>query len=226
MSPSEFPLSWCNFLHWSSRRLQFWLSVHINVWRRLYPTWDCGHKLHLFRQMERRCPTLLGYICSWYFVSLSPLCLIVWISWPRHVWNTFVICSVLSPPVKKCPTLSPPSHGSLSCSDPHGEFSFGSRCKSSCNRGFVLNGTAETECNSLGKWTSNRPRCLGETNLYFVRWSRYTIELLNTWCVWLDCTFSPKWSLGRLCFVSALMLSIPLWVTTRNRKTSSKWIKR
>ncbi|XP_034533694.1 P-selectin [Notolabrus celidotus] len=61
---------------------------------------------------------------------------------------------------KKCPTLSSPSHGSLSCSGPHGEFRFASQCTSTCNRGFILNGTAETVCTSLGEWTSDRPRCL------------------------------------------------------------------
>lgn len=60
---------------------------------------------------------------------------------------------------KKCPPLSSPLHGSLSCSDPHGEFSFASRCTSKCQSGFILNGTAETECTSLGKWTSDSPRC-------------------------------------------------------------------
>ncbi|XP_040897150.1 P-selectin [Toxotes jaculatrix] len=61
---------------------------------------------------------------------------------------------------KRCPSLDPPSHGSLSCSDPHGEFSFGSRCTSTCEEGFVLNGTADTECTSLGTWSREIAHCL------------------------------------------------------------------
>uniref|UniRef100_A0A8C9ZC06 E-selectin n=1 Tax=Sander lucioperca TaxID=283035 RepID=A0A8C9ZC06_SANLU len=61
---------------------------------------------------------------------------------------------------KRCSTLSSPSHGSLVCSDPHGEFSFGSRCTSTCEEGFLLNGTADTECTSLGMWSTDTPRCL------------------------------------------------------------------
>ncbi|KAI9547587.1 hypothetical protein NQZ68_014853 [Dissostichus eleginoides] len=61
---------------------------------------------------------------------------------------------------KRCPTLSSPSHGSLVCSDPHEEFSFGSRCVSTCEEGFVLNGTADTECSSMGTWSTDIPRCL------------------------------------------------------------------
>ncbi|XP_069378251.1 P-selectin-like isoform X2 [Paralichthys olivaceus] len=60
---------------------------------------------------------------------------------------------------RQCPPLHPPSHGSLSCSDPHGEFSFGSRCKSACEEGFLLNGTADTECTSLGTWSRGITHC-------------------------------------------------------------------
>ncbi|XP_035508536.1 P-selectin isoform X2 [Morone saxatilis] len=63
---------------------------------------------------------------------------------------------------KRCPTLNSPSHGSLSCSDPHKAFSFGSRCTSTCEEGFVLNGVADTECTSLGTWSRDIPRCLAK----------------------------------------------------------------
>ncbi|TKS74535.1 E-selectin CD62 antigen-like family member E [Collichthys lucidus] len=60
----------------------------------------------------------------------------------------------------KCPTLNSPSHGSLSCSYPHEKFSFGSRCTSTCEEGFVVNGTADTECTPLGTWSRETPHCL------------------------------------------------------------------
>ncbi|XP_059197588.1 P-selectin [Centropristis striata] len=63
---------------------------------------------------------------------------------------------------KRCPTLSFPSHGSFRCSDLHKKFSFGSRCTSTCKEGFVLNGTADTECTSLGMWSRELPRCLAQ----------------------------------------------------------------
>lgn len=61
---------------------------------------------------------------------------------------------------RKCPTLNSPPHGSFVCADPHGEFSFGSHCTTACEEGFVLNGTADTECTSVGTWSTNIPRCL------------------------------------------------------------------
>ncbi|XP_034387644.1 P-selectin isoform X2 [Cyclopterus lumpus] len=64
---------------------------------------------------------------------------------------------------KRCPAVSSPSHGSLGCSDPHGEFSFGSRCTSACEEGFLMNGTADTECTSLGTWSADLPHCLAKT---------------------------------------------------------------
>ncbi|KAF0042196.1 hypothetical protein F2P81_005728 [Scophthalmus maximus] len=63
---------------------------------------------------------------------------------------------------KRCNPQKPPSHGSLSCSDPNGEFSFGSRCTSTCDEGFLLNGTARAECTSLGAWNADIPRCMAE----------------------------------------------------------------
>uniref|UniRef100_A0A3P9L3J4 E-selectin n=1 Tax=Oryzias latipes TaxID=8090 RepID=A0A3P9L3J4_ORYLA len=62
-------------------------------------------------------------------------------------------------PAKTCPPVSAPAHGSLVCSDPHGQFSFGSRCASTCEDGFVLNGTEETNCTSSGMWSQDIPRC-------------------------------------------------------------------
>ncbi|XP_029356110.1 P-selectin [Echeneis naucrates] len=61
---------------------------------------------------------------------------------------------------KRCPALNPPAHGSLLCSDPHGGFRFGSRCSSACEEGFVLSGTADTECTSAGVWSREMPHCL------------------------------------------------------------------
>ncbi|XP_028259918.1 P-selectin [Parambassis ranga] len=60
---------------------------------------------------------------------------------------------------KRCPTLRSPSHGSFACSDPHGEFSFGSRCTSACGVGFLLTGWADTECTAVGTWSTDMPHC-------------------------------------------------------------------
>uniref|UniRef100_A0A3Q3XEL8 Uncharacterized protein n=1 Tax=Mola mola TaxID=94237 RepID=A0A3Q3XEL8_MOLML len=63
---------------------------------------------------------------------------------------------------KRCPALNPPSHGSLVCSNPHKEFSFGSQCTTTCEEGFVLNGTASTDCSSQGMWSADMPLCLAK----------------------------------------------------------------
>uniref|UniRef100_A0A3P8R438 E-selectin n=1 Tax=Astatotilapia calliptera TaxID=8154 RepID=A0A3P8R438_ASTCA len=72
------------------------------------------------------------------------------------MWSTDI------PPclAKKCPTLNSPAHGSIICSDPHGEFSFGSRCTTTCDEGFILNGTAVTECTAMSNWSTDIPQCL------------------------------------------------------------------
>uniref|UniRef100_A0A3B4H921 P-selectin-like n=1 Tax=Pundamilia nyererei TaxID=303518 RepID=A0A3B4H921_9CICH len=63
---------------------------------------------------------------------------------------------------KKCTPISSPSHGSISCSDPNGSFSFASVCTSTCDEGFLLNGTSSTECTSMGMWTTDIPPCLAK----------------------------------------------------------------
>ncbi|NXA49006.1 LYAM3 protein, partial [Nothocercus julius] len=59
----------------------------------------------------------------------------------------------------KCPVLSAPDWGELSCSHLHGNFSFGSTCTFSCHTGFVLTGTTSRECTATGDWSGEPPQC-------------------------------------------------------------------
>ncbi|NXA34139.1 LYAM3 protein, partial [Eudromia elegans] len=59
----------------------------------------------------------------------------------------------------KCPTLVAPSMGDVTCSHPHGNFSFGSTCTFSCQSGFELTGTASHECTATGTWSGDTPTC-------------------------------------------------------------------
>ncbi|XP_028344496.1 P-selectin isoform X4 [Physeter macrocephalus] len=59
----------------------------------------------------------------------------------------------------KCPELSAPEQGSLDCPDTHGEFTAGTTCHFSCNKGFKLEGSNHVECTASGRWTAPRPTC-------------------------------------------------------------------
>ncbi|XP_034149534.1 P-selectin isoform X7 [Esox lucius] len=59
----------------------------------------------------------------------------------------------------QCDVLTNPAHGYVNCSGPHGQFSYSSQCQFSCEQGFLLNGTADTECTSLGTWSIRSPLC-------------------------------------------------------------------
>uniref|UniRef100_A0A673T982 p-selectin n=1 Tax=Suricata suricatta TaxID=37032 RepID=A0A673T982_SURSU len=61
----------------------------------------------------------------------------------------------------KCPELFAPEQGNLACSDTHREFSVGSTCHFSCNKGFKLEGSINVECTASGKWTAPPPTCKG-----------------------------------------------------------------
>lgn len=86
--------------------------------------------------------------------------------------NLLLVC--LS--AKQCPALGSPAHGSLVCSAPHGEFSYGAKCRSTCDEGFLLNGTADTECTSQGTWSPETPRCLGKKSYLGRNYSRLREE--------------------------------------------------
>ncbi|NWW62379.1 LYAM3 protein, partial [Ifrita kowaldi] len=58
-----------------------------------------------------------------------------------------------------CPELHAPDQGEMNCSHLHGNFTFGSTCAFSCQKGFVLMGTESRECTAMGTWTGDTPHC-------------------------------------------------------------------
>lgn len=63
---------------------------------------------------------------------------------------------------------------SMNCSNPLGNFSFGSQCLFTCEEGFSLNGTKVLSCSSTGFWSDSLPKCTGK--LLFV-------NMLTCWYV-------------------------------------------
>ncbi|XDV41623.1 hypothetical protein PO909_010444 [Leuciscus waleckii] len=63
---------------------------------------------------------------------------------------------------RQCSLLIDPSHGTVTCTHPHGQFSFGTVCEVSCQAGFKLHGTPRMECLEMGKWTDTPPFCLAQ----------------------------------------------------------------
>ncbi|KFO56489.1 P-selectin, partial [Corvus brachyrhynchos] len=58
-----------------------------------------------------------------------------------------------------CPELRAPDQGELNCSHLHGNFTFGSICAFSCQKGFALMGPQSRECTAAGTWTGDTPQC-------------------------------------------------------------------
>lgn len=116
---------------------------------------------------------------------------------------------------KTCPILTSPPHGTLSCSDPHGPFSFGSSCITTCEEGFVLNGTADTKCTSVGTWSREVPRCLARQCPLLATAPHHG---------WMNCThphspFSHGSSCGFGCSTGFLLRG----VSTMTCNTSGHW---
>ncbi|XP_045733458.1 P-selectin isoform X6 [Mirounga angustirostris] len=67
-----------------------------------------------------------------------------------------------SPPiceVVKCSELHVIEPGMMNCSNPWGNFSYGSTCSFHCPEGQLLNGSARTACQENGQWSTPMPAC-------------------------------------------------------------------
>ncbi|XP_043075034.1 P-selectin isoform X2 [Puntigrus tetrazona] len=98
----------------------------------------------------------------------------------------FPVCQAL-----QCRPLMNPSRGTVNCSHPNGQFSFGTVCEVSCEAGFKLHGTPQTECLDMGKWTDATPFCFAQ------QCPRLTAPVNG----WLNCSHPHSlFSFGSQCF--------------------------
>ena len=84
-----------------------------------------------------------------------------------------------SPPVKECPVVVPPEHGSVSCTD---SYRYLSKCSYLCDVGFGISdgGSRVRVCNSTGGWVGAAPTCVGKHhNLMIHSLSLYICTSLN-----------------------------------------------
>uniref|UniRef100_A0A8D2QJ77 p-selectin n=1 Tax=Zonotrichia albicollis TaxID=44394 RepID=A0A8D2QJ77_ZONAL len=78
---------------------------------------------------------------------------------PSQEWSANIpTCTAI-----KCSALTTPKMGQAACSHVHGDFTFGSRCAFSCQKGFVLKGLESRECTALGTWTGDSTHCKGKS---------------------------------------------------------------
>ncbi|VFV32981.1 selectin p (granule membrane protein [Lynx pardinus] len=59
----------------------------------------------------------------------------------------------------KCSELHVTEPGTMNCSSPWGNFSYGSTCSFRCPEGQLLNGSARTACQENGQWSTPMPTC-------------------------------------------------------------------
>ncbi|XP_053765293.1 P-selectin isoform X10 [Panthera pardus] len=59
----------------------------------------------------------------------------------------------------KCSELHVTEPGTMNCSNPWGNFSYGSTCSFRCPEGQLLNGSARTACQENGQWSTPKPTC-------------------------------------------------------------------
>ncbi|CAJ1060431.1 E-selectin-like [Xyrichtys novacula] len=61
----------------------------------------------------------------------------------------------------QCQKLSPPTRGSMQCSDPLGPSSYSSTCVFTCDEGYALSGSSSKtlQCQATGNWNDSQPLC-------------------------------------------------------------------
>ncbi|XP_045905027.1 E-selectin isoform X2 [Micropterus dolomieu] len=62
----------------------------------------------------------------------------------------------------RCQELTPPTRGSMNCSDPLGPSSYQSTCVFTCDEGYVLKGSPSNtlQCEASRNWNSSQPDCV------------------------------------------------------------------
>ncbi|KAJ8270312.1 hypothetical protein GJAV_G00112830 [Gymnothorax javanicus] len=61
--------------------------------------------------------------------------------------------------VVHCEDVKSPRRGFISCSNPFGNFSYGSECQFSCENGYELVGPGKIQCTDRGEWSAVLPQC-------------------------------------------------------------------
>uniref|UniRef100_A0A8B9R3M5 E-selectin n=1 Tax=Anas platyrhynchos TaxID=8839 RepID=A0A8B9R3M5_ANAPL len=72
-----------------------------------------------------------------------------------------VRCEAVTWPAVTCPALTPIANGSVTCSDPSVNVTWGTNCTFTCEEGFILKGQDTLHCESSGNWTEEQPSCKG-----------------------------------------------------------------
>lgn len=121
---------------------------------------------------------------------------------------SYRVAAVRCEPIR---ALSPPL--SMTCSQPLGNFSFGSECRFACKEGFSLNGSKLLLCSSTGTWSGRRPVCSGKSDFTL------TVNLCQYWrsaefrfsFQTRPCRSGPPWSCTRLRAGPLLPCCSPCW---------------
>lgn len=68
----------------------------------------------------------------------------------------------VAPAEVRCPALTAPGQGDMSCRHPLAAFALNTTCHFECHTGFELRGEAALQCARSGRWTAATPACRGE----------------------------------------------------------------
>ncbi|XP_071897968.1 E-selectin isoform X2 [Anas platyrhynchos] len=83
-----------------------------------------------------------------------------------------------------CPALTPIANGSVNCSDPSANVTWGTNCTFTCEEGFVLKGQDTLQCESSGNWTKEQPSCKAserpDVNYVYVGIAAISASVLTT----------------------------------------------
>lgn len=85
----------------------------------------------------------------------------------------FVFPAFFFPAAVTCSELHITEPIGMNCSNPWGNFSYGSTCTFHCPEGQLLNGSVRTACQENGQWSTTTPTCQG---IVFIQFRKSHVE--------------------------------------------------
>lgn len=104
-----------------------------------------------------------GWPPSWHFTPTPSIDNPSWVQSKSlsSLWHICFSCILFSLTAVKCSELHMDTAVAVNCSNPWGNFSYGSTCTFQCPEGQSLNGSVRSTCQEDGHWSDDMPTCQG-----------------------------------------------------------------
>ncbi|MEE6496228.1 hypothetical protein FKM82_002266 [Ascaphus truei] len=109
----------------------------------------------------------------------------------------------------QCEPLEAAEQGSMNCTHPYGNFSFGTVCEFDCNEGWIYNIPNQIMCQASGEWSESIPQCEGQLTFQHPLHNHLTAAVI----------------IGGAAVGSVAMLALAIWLIRRRLKNGKRTVR-